>query len=71
MAGVADRGRPRVLATFPEDLSAMARKQLEEIGVEVWNNKHVTEVGPGFVKIGEERIDSVVTLWAAGVAPPL
>jgi NADH dehydrogenase len=61
-------GGARVLATFPEDLSAMARKQLEEIGVEVWNNKNVTEVGPGFVKIGEERIDSVVTLWAAGVA---
>jgi NADH dehydrogenase len=61
-------GTPRVLGTFPEDLSAMARKQLNEIGVEVWNDKHVTEVGAGYVKVGEERIEAVVTLWAAGVA---
>jgi NADH dehydrogenase len=61
-------GSPRVLATFPEDLSAMAQKQLERIGVEVWTNKHVTEVGPGYVKIGDQQIEAVVILWAAGVA---
>lgn len=61
-------GTPRILATFPEDLSAKARRQLEDIGVEVWNNKHVTEVGAGYVKIGDERIEAVVILWAAGVA---
>ena len=61
-------GSPRVLSTFPEDLSAMAQKQLQEIGVEVWTNKHVTEVGPGYVKVGDERIEAVVILWAAGVA---
>jgi NADH dehydrogenase len=65
-------GSPRVLATFPPDLSAMAEKQLKEIGVEVWTNKHVTEVGAGYVKVGDQRIDAVVTLWAAGVqASPL
>ena len=61
-------GSPRVLGTFPEDLSAKALKQLEEMGVEVQVHRQVTEVGPGFVKVGEERIESVVTLWAAGVA---
>jgi len=61
-------GGPRVLASFPEDLSAMAQKQLEGIKVEVWTKKHVTDVGPGYVKVGDERIDAVVTLWAAGVA---
>jgi NADH dehydrogenase len=61
-------GSPQVLSTFPPDLSAMAQKQLEEIGVEVQLNKHVTEVGAGYVKAGDERIESVVTLWAAGVA---
>jgi NADH:ubiquinone reductase (H+-translocating) len=61
-------GSPRVLATFPEDLSAMAQKQLEKIGVEVWTNKHVSEVGAGYVKVGDERIEAVVILWAAGVA---
>jgi len=61
-------GSSRVLATFPEDLSAKAEKQLEDIGVEVWTNKHVTDVGPGYVMVGDERVDAVVILWAAGVA---
>lgn len=61
-------GSPRVLATFPEDLSAKALKQLKDIGVEVWNKKQVTEVGPGYVKVGDERIEAAVILWAAGVA---
>jgi len=61
-------GSPRVLATFPEDLSAKAEKQLEDIGVEVWTNKHVTDVGPGYVMVGDQRVDAVVILWAAGVA---
>jgi len=61
-------GSPRVLGSFPEDLSAKAQKQLEEIGVKVWTNKHVSEVGPGYVMVGDERIEAVVILWAAGVA---
>jgi len=65
-------GSPRVLATFPADLSAKAEKQLKKIGVEVWTGKHVTEVGPNYVKVGaepnQERVEAVVILWAAGVA---
>jgi len=61
-------GGPRVLAAFPEDLSVSAENQLREIGVEVRTNTLVTEVGEGYVKMGDERIESAVTLWAAGVA---
>jgi NADH dehydrogenase len=61
-------GSPRVLGSFPQDLSDKAVKQLKEIGVTIWTGKQVTEVGPGYVKIGEERIEAVVVLWAAGVA---
>lgn len=61
-------GSPRILATFPPDLSAMALKQLEEIGVEVWNGKQVTEVGAGYVRVGDQQIEATVILWAAGVA---
>jgi NADH dehydrogenase len=61
-------GSPRVLATFPPDLSVKAQKQLEDIGVVVQTNRHVTEVGAGYVKVGDERIEAVVILWAAGVA---
>ena len=65
-------GSPRVLGTFPPDLSQKAVKQLEDLKVEVWTNKHVTDVGPNFVKVGEERVEAVVILWAAGVqASPL
>jgi NADH dehydrogenase len=65
-------GSPRILATYPEDLSASAAKQLKNIGVEVRTNTHVTNVEPGLVHVGAERISAVVTLWAAGVqASPL
>lgn len=65
-------GSPRILATYPEDLSRKAIEQLNELGVEVHTGMHVTEVGPGYVKVGEQRLASVVTLWAAGVqASPL
>ncbi|WP_263356493.1 NAD(P)/FAD-dependent oxidoreductase [Acidicapsa ligni] len=65
-------GSPRILSSFPPDLSEKAVNQLESLGVEVWTNKHVSEVGPGYVKVGEERIEAVVILWAAGVqASPL
>jgi NADH:ubiquinone reductase (H+-translocating) len=61
-------GGPRVLATYPEELSASAKKQLEEIGVEVRVNTMVTGIEPGKVRVGDETIESAVTLWAAGVA---
>lgn len=62
-------GGPRVLPSYTEDLSASAQKQLEQLGVEVRTNTRVTNVEPGFVCVGEEKISSAVTLWAAGVMP--
>ena len=66
-------GSPHILAMYPEDLQASARKQLEALGVTVRVNAHVSDVQPGYVMVGgTERIDAVVTLWAAGVqASPL
>jgi NADH:ubiquinone reductase (H+-translocating) len=65
-------GSPRVLATYPEELSRKAEEQLAALGVEVHTSTHVTAVQPGYVMAGERRIDSAVTLWAAGVeASPL
>ncbi len=62
-------GGPRVLATYPPDLSAKAEKELERLGVEVHTNAQVTAIGPGWVESNGKRIDAAVTLWAAGVAP--
>jgi NADH dehydrogenase len=65
-------GAPRILATYPEDLSRDATEQLHRLGVEVRNNAVVTDVQPGYVIANGERVESVVTLWAAGVqASPL
>jgi NADH dehydrogenase len=65
-------GAPRILATYPEDLSREATEELHRLGVEVRNNAVVTDVQPGYVVANGERVESVVTLWAAGVqASPL
>jgi NADH dehydrogenase len=63
---------PRVLAAYPPDLSAKAEAELQRLGVEVHTQTQVTGVGPGWVEAQGQRIESVVTLWAAGVlASPL
>ena len=65
-------GGPRVLPVYPEDLSASAERQLTEMGVEVHTNALVTNIEPGVVTAGQERIPASVILWSAGVsASPL
>jgi NADH dehydrogenase len=65
-------GGPRVLAAYTEDLSASAQRQLEQLGVQVRTSTMVTDIQPGYVQVGNEKIPSAVTLWAAGVqASPL
>ena len=65
-------GSPRVLAAYPEDLSIKAARQLAQLGVEVRTGQSVTDVKPGYVVVGGQRLDAMVTLWAAGVqASPL
>ncbi len=59
---------PRLLAAFPEPLSAYTRRALERRGVEVTTGTPVTEIGPDFVKLGDRRIEVGAAVWAAGVA---
>lgn len=61
-------GGPRVLPTYPEDLSRSAEQQLQHLGVEVRASAMVTGVEAGAVQIGTTRLPATVTLWAAGVA---
>ena len=61
-------GGPRVLPTYPEDLSRSAEEQLKSLGVEVRTSAMVTGVEAAAVDVGATKIPSVVTLWAAGVA---
>jgi NADH dehydrogenase len=59
---------PRVLPVYTEDLSRSAEEQLRGLGVEVRTSTLVTRVEAGAVYLGETRLSSTVTLWAAGVA---
>ena len=59
---------PRVLASFPESLSAKARKQLEKLRVEVVTGKAVTDINEDGYRLGEEFVAAKTVVWAAGVA---
>lgn len=61
-------GGPRVLATYPDVLSAKAEKHLEKLGVEVRTKALVTSIEENAVCIGDERIAAHNIFWAAGVA---
>jgi NADH:ubiquinone reductase (H+-translocating) len=58
---------PRVLAGFPDDLSAYAQRSLEEIGVEVILNQPVTECSADGVVFGGKPLHARTLIWAAGV----
>jgi NADH:ubiquinone reductase (H+-translocating) len=65
-------GSSHILAAYPPDLQQKAIEQLNHLGVQVRTGARVTDVQPGYVMIGSERLESAVTLWAAGVqASPL
>src|SRR5882672_10902929 len=59
-------GEPRVLAAFPEDLSAKALKQLVDLGVEVRLGVHATSVTEDGLQVGDQFIPCRVKIWAAG-----
>ena len=66
-------GSPRVLPSYPEDLSAAAERSLVRLGVRSRNNVRVTAIDAEGVTLrtpqGEERLETRTVLWAAGVAP--
>src|SRR5450631_359465 len=61
-------GGPRVLPTYPEDLSRSAEEQLRHLGVDVHTSAMVTNVTPGAVHMGDTQLPAAVIIWAAGVA---
>ncbi|NNF53321.1 MAG: NAD(P)/FAD-dependent oxidoreductase [Acidimicrobiales bacterium] len=57
-----------VLPTFPARLRAAAKKQLEQLGVEVRTNCTVTDVQSDRIETSGGSIRSAMAIWAAGVA---
>jgi len=59
---------PRILASFPESLSAKARRQLERLGVEVVTGTPVDEIDADGYRLGGKFVPARTVVWAAGVA---
>jgi NADH dehydrogenase len=61
-------GGPRILPSFPDDLSAAAEESLKKLGAEVQTKTQVTSIQPGKVMAEGKTIRAETILWAAGVA---
>jgi len=59
---------PRLLPAFHQSQSAIAKRALEELGVEVKVGQAVTSCTAQGVVVGGETIESDCVIWAAGVA---
>ncbi len=57
----------RLLPTFDEKLSAIARRSLERLGVEVLLGSRVEDIDAQGVVVSGRRIEARTVLWAAGV----
>jgi len=65
-------GGPRLLPTFPQELSDRARRDLEALGVQCRTGALVTRITADAVYVGDERIETRTVFWAAGnAASPL
>jgi len=60
---------PRVLPPFSENLSAAAKRRLEDLGVEVRLGHSVDRIDADGIVVAGERIASKTVIWTAGVAP--
>jgi NADH dehydrogenase len=58
---------PRILPTYPEELSLRAQAQLEALGVQVWTGSPVSGLDPAAVAIGADRLAARTVVWAAGI----
>jgi NADH dehydrogenase len=61
-------GDKRVLSAYPEDLSASALKQLQELGVEVMTGVRATNLTENGLEVAGKFIPCRVKIWAAGNA---
>ena len=58
---------PRLLPSFPQELSHYTEAALKRLGVEVRLGKAVTRCGADGIALGDEVIEAGTIVWAAGV----
>jgi len=62
---------PRLLAAFPQDISASTRTQLEALGIRVMTDTRVSAATTdGFTLSDGRQVASTLKVWAAGVKAP-
>jgi NADH dehydrogenase len=57
---------PRILPSYPVELSQKAKEDLEKLGVKVLLNTRVTELTKNSVKLNGKEIHAATIIWAAG-----
>lgn len=58
---------PRILPSYPEDLSTKARRHLEQLGVTICTGTSVESVSAEGIVAGGKRVPSRTVIWSAGV----
>ena len=59
-------GGPRLLPSYPPELSEKAKLDLRRLGVEVRTETMVTDIQPGWVRAAGWTIPTQTVIWAAG-----
>jgi NADH dehydrogenase len=57
----------RILGPFSKKLSASAKKQLEDLGVDVRINQKIKDIREGVIELENETIEAENIIWGAGV----
>jgi len=60
---------PKILASFPDELSQEAQRNLEALGVQVWTSTRVTNIHESGITLANETVEASTVIWAAGVKP--
>jgi len=58
---------PRILQSFDAGLSESARRQLEDLGVEVRLNQKIRDIREGVIELDDGAVEAGVIVWGAGV----
>jgi NADH dehydrogenase len=59
---------PRILASFPQDLSEYAERALRRLGVSLMTGRPVEDISKHGITIGGEVVPAATVVWGAGVA---
>lgn len=57
----------RLLPNYPAKLQEKVERKFKKFGIEILNGNAVEEIGEDFLIVGDKKIDSYTTIWAAGI----